>query len=193
VALWVGIAGLLVVSLGVGTLLLAGNNRVVAGHPLRPSGTVSGGSKVITATDNKSQITVPDTWSPLPAKYKNDLAVIQMGDGRRQRFVMVITNAKADIADFAAFEQVVLENTKDTLHDAAVGERRTLTIGELPAVHYVITGTVGGVKIVYWFTLVDGKSGWHQVIGWTLGSRKGAEEGAIGEVINSFRELSPHP
>jgi hypothetical protein len=202
VALWVGIAALLVVSLGVGSWLLAGNNRVVAGQPVTPGGTVSGGTvsggkvsggKVITATDNKSQLTVPDTWSPPPAKYKNDVAVIQMGEARRERYVMVISNAKADVADLAAFEQVVLGNSKEMLRDAAVGERRTLTIGELPAVQYVVTGTIEGIKVVYWFTLVDGKNGWYQVIGWTLPSRRDVAEKPIGEVINSFRELNTQP
>jgi hypothetical protein len=146
---------------------------------------------VIIATDNKSQITVPDTWTPFPPKYRNDIAVIEMGDIRHERYVMVISYAKADIADLAAFEQVVLENTKVIVQDAAVGARRTLTIGELPAAQYVITGTVAGVKVVYWYTLVDGKSGWYEVVGWTLQSKKDQEEGQIGQVINSFREIAP--
>lgn len=205
VALWVGIGVLVAVILGGGAWLLIDQNK--SDNPAQSGSTTSrtptsGSStgtkktepppadgKVITSSDKRSEITVPQSWQDLPEKFRNADAVIQQGDQRQEHYVMVITDEKKDFDDFAAFERAIVANTKEGLEDVTIGDPRQLTVGELSATQYLVTGKVDGLKIVYWFTLVDGKNGYHQIVAWTLPSRQSDAEGPIFEVIESFREV----
>lgn len=205
VALWVGLAVAVVVLAGaaIGIAVMLGSKddpqpaatgststgqRPTATRSSEPSTEPAADTKVVTASDNKSQLTVPKQWTELPAQYRNDVAVIQLGEPGRERYVMVITDDKSDFADFAAFQKAVVDGTKSLVTDAQVGDPSNLTVGGLPAVRREINGTIEGIKIIYWFTMVDGKNGYYQVITWTLPSQKDKAKPALDEVVNSFRE-----
>jgi hypothetical protein len=201
VALWVGIAVLVAVVVAGGTWFLLDRNntdgspgqaststRAPSSSSGRPSTEPADKTKVIAATDNKSELTVPSTWTDLPAAYRNDVAVIQQGEARREQYAMVITDDKSDFTDFAAFEKAVLEGTKSLLEAVEVGERSDLTVGDLPAAQYEVKGTVEGTKIVYWFTMVNGSNGYYQVITWTLPSRQDEAKPVFDKVVDSFKE-----
>jgi hypothetical protein len=77
---------------------------------------------------------------------------------------------------------------RTTLADSDVGAPKRVTVGDLQAVQYEVSATTIGIKIIYWFTVVEGKNGFYQIVGWTLPSRKAEAEPPIQEVIHSFRE-----
>lgn len=197
VALWVGLAVLVVVLAGaaIGIAIELGGSESGSPRPTgsggRPSAAQSGETKVVTATDNKSQLTVPKQFAELPAAHRNEVAVIQLGEPLRERYVMVITDNRGDFADFTAFQRAVLAGTTALVNDAEVGDPATLTVGGLPSVRHEINGTIEGIKVVYWFTMVDGKNGYYQVITWTLPSKKDEAKPVLDEVVNSFREMPP--
>ena len=153
------------------------------------NGPVSGDTKVVTATDQKSQLTVPGSWKDLPASAKNELAVLQLGDLPKEQYVLVISENASDFENFTAFSAASIEGAKTLVAGAEVGEQRKLTIGGLNAVQYQVTGKAGGVKAVFWYTMVEGKRGFYQVLGWTLPSKKPEAEPVVLKVIDSFREL----
>jgi hypothetical protein len=148
----------------------------------------SGETKVITAPDGKTELTVPDSWEEIPEQFQNEVAVIQQGDQRKEQYAMVIPANKSDYNDFAGFVGSAVEDIKTSLDDVEVGAEEQVTIGDLKGAQYEVSASVTGTKIVYWFTMVEGKNGFYQVVGWTLPSRKSQAEPPIQEVIASFRE-----
>ena len=149
----------------------------------------SGNTKVVTAKDAKSQVTVPDSWQDMPEEFGTELAAIQLADLRKAQYIVVITGAMADFDSLEDFADACLTEVEVQLENAKVGDRRDLTIGGLRAAQHQVTGKYEGVKLVYWFTMIEGKNGFYQVVGWTLPSRQTVAEPVILDVINSFREL----
>ena len=156
-----------------------------------PGSTVtSGQTVVVTATDKKSQLTVPVSWKDVPKSFKSDMAVIQLGDLRREQYMVVLTLDRSDFEDFTTFTGAMVDGAKSAIEGAEVGPPRGLTIDGLSAMQYQITGKANGIKIVFWYTMVDGKNGYYQLVGWTLPSKKAEAEPVITEVTSSFRELA---
>lgn len=145
---------------------------------------------VVTATDKKSQVTVPKSWTEVPASFKNELASIQLGDAKAAQYIVVITGAPVDFDSFQAFADACLEEARTLAADAQVGEARRLTVGGLNAVQHEVTGKVNGFNLNYWFTMVEGKRGYYEVVGWTTPSKKAEAEPVVLKVIDSFRELA---
>jgi hypothetical protein len=54
--------------------------------------------KEIASDDGKIKLTVPGTWTKLPELNKK--ATMQVGDKNKQMYLIVITDAKADVPDF---------------------------------------------------------------------------------------------
>ena len=155
------------------------------------SAAASGTTKVVTASDHKSQLTVPQSWVDLPARFRNDAAVIQLGDPVREQYVVVVPNAKGDFKDFDGFVSAIVDNADTAVQEAAVGKPSDLSIGGLSAVRFEVTGKSGGVRAVFWFTLVEGKGAYYSVIGWTLPSKRDEAQAPITEAASTFREVTP--
>jgi hypothetical protein len=152
--------------------------------------TDGGPTKVITATDRKCQVTVPANWEDAPKELKNAEASIQVGDLARGEYLAVFTDAKEDFHDFASFEAALKDHLLAVATETKIEDRRQLTVGSLHAVQYVVEGKVEGIRFIYWFTLVEGNRGYHQVVGWTVPSRRSEVEHTIQDVIQTFHELS---
>jgi len=155
-----------------------------------PNSVQSGVTKVVTSKDQKSQLTVPVSWLDVPASFKNEVAEIQLGDLRREQYIMVITDNIDDFVDFGGFREATRENARAMVPGGDIGEEHMLTVGGLNAMQYEVAGAVNGVKVVFWFTVVEGKRGYYQVLGWTLPSLRTEGEPIIKKVIDSFRELN---
>jgi hypothetical protein len=191
------------VALGVVTALVVGVAMwaVITDNRAHPAGSgagpgsgqrsaISGETRVVTASDQKSQLTVPVAWRDSPESFKNDLAAIQVGDLREAQFVLVISASAKDFDDFAAFTDACVEEARTLIGESDVGEAHRLTIGGLGAVQHEVNGKVNGLKLTYWFTMVEGKRGYYEVVGWTLPSKRSEAEPMILQVIDSFRELT---
>jgi hypothetical protein len=185
---WVAFAVLL--ALVVGGAVWGAVAEIHSTNLARGTDSVSDGpTKVVTATDRKCQVTVPANWEDAPKAFKNADASIQVGDLARGEYVAVFTDAKEDFDDFASFEAALKDNLLAGATDTRIEDRRQLTVGSLHAVQYVVEGRVEGIRFLYWFTLVEGKRGYHQVVGWTLPSRRSEVEHTIQDVIQTFHEL----
>ena len=196
VGLWValGVAAAIVVGLAMWGVI-ADNRSHPAGSSSTNSGprqgaAVSSDTRVVTASDQKSQLTVPASWKDVTGSFKNELAAIQLGDIRQAQFILVISADRGDFEDFAAFADACAEEARTMITDSDVGAGQNLTVGGLNAVQHSVTGKVGGIRLAYWFTMVEGKRGYYEVVGWTLPSKKAESEQTILNVINSFRELN---
>ncbi|HEV2779841.1 MAG TPA: hypothetical protein VGX25_10630 [Actinophytocola sp.] len=197
IALWIGLGLLAVAILGGAILGAIAESRpdrssdASSGSPTaaRQRGVTTGDTKVVTASDNSCQLTVPTTWKDVPASWRNEHAVIQLGNGRQEQYVLVVSAAKDDFDDFVAFEEAALSDVDLGMEDGEVSQPRPITVGGLPAARYEISAKLSGVRVVFWYTLVDGKNGYYQIATWTLRSKRDEAEGPLGDVVATFREL----
>lgn len=194
VGLWVALGVAVAVLVGVGMwAVIADNNAHPAGSNTGPPGqspVIAGETKVVTAKDQKSQLTVPVAWKDIPESFKNELASLQVGNLPMSQFVLVVTASSVDFEDFQSFADAIVDEARTLVDDSEIGDARKLTIGGLNATQHEVNGKVNGIKLTYWFTAVEGKRGYYEVVGWTLPSRKTDNEATIQQVIDSFRELA---
>jgi hypothetical protein len=186
VGLWVALSVMVAVVLAGGTWLVIETSRT----PERPATSAADqdrSTKTVTAEDGRSVMTVPTQWAELPEEFRLPGSVIAVGQIYQERYLMVITDDKADFKDFADYEETA-EISLTQLSGAVVGQPVDTTVGGLPAVRFEVEGTFDAMPVVYWCTIVDGARGYHQILAWTLADRRAASEPALREVVDSFRE-----
>lgn len=186
VALWIMLSALVVALLGAVTWLVV----ETSGSPERPATSAADqdrSTKTVTAEDGGSVLTVPTRWVDLPEEFRLPGSVIAMGQIYQERYLMVITDDKADFKDFADYEETA-EISITEAYGATAGQPVDTTVGGMPAVRFEVNTTFDGHDVVYWCTVVDGAKGYHQIIAWTLADRRAASEPALQEVVDTFRE-----
>jgi hypothetical protein len=146
-------------------------------------------TKVITATDGQSQLTVPGTWNTL--RDLNDKAELQTGNPVRDQYTIVLTESKADFSgiDLDGYTELVLDGMRQNMEGASLSSPRELTIGGRPALQHEVRGTVDKTNVVFWVTTVEGTKNYYQVLAWTLASKADDNRSLFEKVITSFREI----
>lgn len=145
--------------------------------------------QVVSATDGKSQLTVPGTWST--QKDLNDNATIQTGNLLAEQYAIVISESKEDFTDKMTLNEyvdIIRKSAKETLNDAVLTENRSLTINGYPAVQFEVDGSVSNIKAKWLYTLVDAPKNFHQILAWSSASKFEKNKSVFLEVINSFKE-----
>lgn len=157
--------------------------------PRRPAAVrETSATKLVESSDGRSRITVPEPWVDLPEEYRSPDSVISQGQIYQGRYVMVITDELGSFGDFAEYEEMAVRGMADIVDGAVVGQPREVSVGDLPGVRYEVGGAAQGEEVVFWFTLVEGRLGYHQVITWTPAERRGEAERPLHEVAGTFRE-----
>lgn len=140
------------------------------------------------------QVQLPGGW-----RERNDLNVqanFQASGPLDQAFIIVISEAKDDFADrtLDAYLRATLDPFKQRLGGAQVvkGPVR-MTINDRPAIQHEVNGTVNNINITYLHTVVDGPSGFHQVLGWAARSRFESQRATLESIIKSFQETGKPP
>ena len=143
--------------------------------------------KEIASDDGKVRVSIPGTWTKLPELNKQ--ASLQVGNGHNEVYLMVITDIKADLANFTLekHQQRTRERMLDKMKNASATQPVSLTIDGHPALQDQITGTENGTDIVILHTTVDDGDHFQQILAWTLKSRWEKQNQLLREVTNSFR------
>ncbi|GAA2988510.1 hypothetical protein [Actinokineospora diospyrosa] len=140
--------------------------------------------------DGHSALDLPVDWRELPEDYRGENAVLTYGQVFQERYLMVLTDEKADFSDFADYEDTAILLMAEMPFDTPkVGQPTPVRIGTREAVRYEVSGVFEGEPCVFWFTLVNGERRYHQVITWTLESRRGSAAPALEKVAATFREI----
>ncbi|MDQ3576751.1 MAG: hypothetical protein M3443_03945 [Actinomycetota bacterium] len=186
--LWIALAA-------TAALLIGGTTWLVietSAPPTRPEVSAADAdlsTRVAETSDGLSRVTVPAQWVELPESVRADGAVLSVGQYFQERYLMVITKERAEFTDFVEFEETALDAMDDIAPGAVIGQPSDVAVGPLTGVRYEVSGTVGGIDVVYWFTLVEGDIGYHQVITWTLPDRRSTAEPALHDVVSTFEEV----
>ncbi|SDJ24434.1 hypothetical protein SAMN05192558_109223 [Actinokineospora alba] len=186
VKLWVLLSLLVVAVLAAVTWLIVETSRTPS-RPATSAAELDRSTKTVTAEDGRSAMTVPAQWVDLPSEYRVPGSVLALGQVYQERYLMVVSDDKADFKDFADYEETA-EIALTELSGAVVGQPVDVTLGGMPAVRYEVNGTFDDVAVVYWCTVVEGERAYHQILTWTLADRRAASEPALREVVDTFRE-----
>lgn len=164
-----------------------------------PQASATPGKGVLRATDGKSEITLPAGWVEDRALHGE--AQIQASHLQKQLYVLVLSEAKADLAEIPTLERHS-EVTRGILtgnltNPQVTGPTSVAQINGQSALQYQVTGTVRyetdgkveNINATYLHTTVETSDRYNQILVWTLPESFAANEAELQQVIASFKEV----
>jgi len=147
-----------------------------------------GKAELVDSSDGVTQLMKPKGWSV--AKDLNAEATIQISELLPQRFAIVLSESKVDLAikSLQEYSDITRGAMRTTTTSYAEAERTDLIINGMTAIRYRVDATVSATRVVYLHTVVEGKAHYHQLLAWTTASKFTSNRAELEAVINSFRE-----
>jgi hypothetical protein len=143
-------------------------------------------------SDGSLEITVPGSWTDDNAGSRklNDQAALQASQRAGELYVIVLTEDKADLADMdlKKFSEITRGSQLQSMKNGVEEGPKERKINGMPAIEYVLKGSVDNANVVMKHVSVDGDKRYHQVLVWTLKSKWDAEKGSLDKVIESLKE-----
>ncbi len=170
-----GLAGLgLIVLLGIG---------VVAGVKAAKTNQVA---HVVKSNDSLIEISAPGHWRTL--EKINDEAQLQLGAPGREEYMLVFNEARSDFrGGLDEYGKLIVGHLQKALSDAVVSPGEKTTVNGLNAIQYTLSGTIKGLNVDYLVTVVESKKYFHQVVTWTLHSKKDKAFPVFRETTGTFK------
>jgi hypothetical protein len=148
--------------------------------------------KAITSDDGTLRVTVTGMWTKMSGLNKQ--ASLQVGDKSARMFLIVITDAKADVPNLTleTHHQFTRDRMLQKMKNASASQPVSLTIDGHAALQDELTGTEKGPalfheKWVFFHTTVDDGDHFQQILAWTLKSRWQKQNQLLREATASFR------
>lgn len=149
------------------------------------------GPTVLKSPDGKFQLTVPGGWHEKSAL--NDKASIGAANPMEEMYAIVITESKADFTGemtLDEFTTVTRNSIVSNLLTPEATEPQPVSVSGNSARAYEVDGVIKGLKLTYRIATVETAEHYHQVITWTLLSRKDSNGSTLQQVIDSFRPVT---
>ena len=142
--------------------------------------------KEIASDDGRIKVTVPGTWTKLPELNKQ--ATLQVGDKSKQMYLIVITDAKAEVENMTLekHHDLTRDRTWQKMKNVSATEPVSLTIDGHPALQDELTGTENGTNVVSLHTTVDDGDHFQQILARTLKSRWQDQNQLLREITRTF-------
>lgn len=112
---------------------------------------------------------------PYTMKAQSDLhgeALLQIADLVQEQYLLVIPDDIAVLRDadisFSEYQDLVLGQMLEALEDASVDEADTVVVDGLSGARYQLTGTISGIDLTYYITMLEGSDYYYQITTWTL-------------------------
>ena len=143
--------------------------------------------KAIASDDGKIWVTVTGMWTKIPELNKQ--ASLQVGYKDERLYLIVITDAKADVPDLTleTHHKLTRERMLQKMKNASATQPVSLTIDGHPALQDEISGTEKGTNVVFLHTTVDDGDDFQQILAWTLKSRWQQQHDLLREITRTFR------
>jgi hypothetical protein len=142
--------------------------------------------KEIASDDGKSKITTSGFW--VKRSDLNKEASLQAAYKDKEMYVIVITDAKADLDNFTLekHHELTRDRMLQKLKNASATEPVSLTIDGHPALQDEVSGTQNNTNVVFLHTTVDDGDYFQQILAWTLKSRWGDQNQLLHEITGTF-------
>jgi hypothetical protein len=140
--------------------------------------------RLVETSDALMKLKLPGHWQIL--KDLNEAAHLEVGNPRREEYLIVINDPKASFdGSLAEYAEFIVDRTKNALTDGEVSGPEPITVDGRPALQYEVRGSVDKVNVQYLFTLTESAANFHQLITWTLASRKSKAFPVFQDVLKS--------
>ncbi len=131
---------------------------------------------------------LPEHWSTIDELH--DDATFQAGNRLREEYLIVLTDNKIDYAGTLAEHAELTSNSIiNESQNSSRSDPKKLTINGYSAIQYEIACTVDNINLNYLHTTLEGQRGFHQVLAWTVRSKKAKGFVTFAEVLGTFQEL----
>lgn len=143
--------------------------------------------KEISSDDGKLKVTTSGFW--VKRSDLNEQASLQAAYKDKELYVIVITDAKADLDNFTMekHHQLTRDRMLKKMKNSSATEPLPLTIDGHPALQDELTGTEDHINLVFLHTTVDDGDHFQQILAWTLKSRWGDQNQLLRKITGSFR------
>jgi hypothetical protein len=143
--------------------------------------------KEIASDDGKLKIKTSGFW--MKRSDLNKEASLQAAYKDKEMYVIVITDAKADLDNFTLekHHQLTRDRMLKKMKNASTTEPVPLTIDGRSALQDELTGTEDHTNVVFLHTTVDDGDYFQQILAWTLKSRWGDQKKLLREITGTFR------
>jgi Domain of unknown function (DUF4190) len=143
--------------------------------------------KEIASDDGKLKVTTSGFW--VKRSDLNKEASLQAAYNDKEMYVIVITDAKADLDNFTLekHHQLTRDRMLRKMKNASATEPVSLTIDGHPALQDELSGTQNGTNVVFLHTTVDDGDQFQQILAWTLESRWPQQNQLLREITGTFR------
>jgi Domain of unknown function (DUF4190) len=141
----------------------------------------------IASDDGKLKVTTSGFW--VKRSDLNKEASLQAAYKDKEMYVIVITDAKADLDNFTLekHHQLTRDRMLRKMTNASATETVSLTIDGRPALQDELSGTENNTNVVFLHTTVDDGDHFQQILAWTLKSRWQQQNETLREITGTFR------
>lgn len=152
--------------------------------------------------NNQYQIDIP---SMLTKMELNDVASLEYGNGLQELYVIVIDEEKSAWEeavnqyggivdstlknDFESYRNYLMDGFEDSIFNENFKTTKPVTVNNMNGYLYEIEGSLSGLDVFYYYTFVEGKDHYYQIMTWTLKDRSDSHKKQMVDMTNSFKEL----
>ena len=153
------------------------------------SNTTKAGSKKINSYDNKFQITVPSSWdTPTSKGNLNQAANIEIQNSEKQKYMIAITEAKADLAmDFEKYQETIFSQNEEN-YNTKFEEIKDININGKNCKYVEFKTTQETTNIYMRIYAIETDNYYSQILMWTTYSQKEDVQKEFDKIISSFKE-----
>ena len=139
----------------------------------------------LSSTDQAIALTFPGGWEKVTGL--NADASLQASNSKSDAWALVINENKADFAvDLTGYSKLIIDGmSKRMTNFTILGGPIRITINNLPALEYLISGDTEHFKFNYLIDIVEGKTQYHQILGYALQSKFQTELSVFQSIFHS--------
>jgi|GEM_PF-701569 len=147
--------------------------------------------KIFQTSDGVATLVGQGSWKKL--NLDSPAASLKIGNLIAEEYLVVITEPRIDFEKgftCKQFADLAVETSSKVIKSPKVAGLAPITINGLSAYQTRITGSVGGVSVDYLNTYVQGKKHFHQILAWTLPSKRRVAFPKFKNAVATFHEVS---
>lgn len=138
------------------------------------------------SVNDQFSMEMPATLAAMTDLYPD--AAIQYGNTFKQVYIVAKESPKTETEDFAAFTQKALA-TYAKRPDYQIVKEDDVRINGLPGKIYKLSMSQEGNFMFMIQTMIEGKKGYYEIIGWTIGQNQTYQGDELMNIISTFKEL----
>jgi hypothetical protein len=142
----------------------------------------------VRSKNGQVEVMPPGQWTSMDNL--NPEASIQLGNTALEEYFVILSDSKADYTGtLTEYGELTSDTILKGLQNSSKSNPSPVNVGGLNALQYEIGGTLPNhTNVVYLHTVIEGGAWFHQILCWTIPSRKDAAFPVFQKTIAGFRE-----